>query len=229
MPKNYIFLSIAIVIAAAILGFSITQAAAPKRSVLVRGLAQREVDANLAVWNVSYGLGGDELAALQKEISSKNAVIMDFLERHGLSKDDYSVLPAAITDTSLDMYSDKTRLAYRYLATSTLLVRTTKIKEVKAAFKDALELAKEQIALKQDYENKINYEFTGLNEIKPEMIAQATLSARAAAEQFAKDSNSEVGKIKNATQGLFSIENASAGLEDKKSVRVVTQIEYLLK
>ena len=69
----------------------------------------------------------------------------------------------------------------------------------------------------------------GLNDIKPEMIAEATKNARLAAEQFARDSGSKVGKIKNATQGLFSIDNAAAGLEEKKKVRVVTTVEYLLK
>lgn len=229
MTKNYFFLSFAIIIAAVILGYSGIVATQPKASVLVRGLAQREVDANLAIWRMSYSLGGNELAALQSEINAKNAKITEFLLTHGLSSDDFSVLPASITDTSLDMYSDKSRISYVFLATATTLVRTEKIKELQAAFKDSSTLIGSGIAIKQDYENKINYEFTGLNEIKPAMIEEATKNARAAAAQFAKDSNSKVGKIKNASQGLFSIENASGGLEDKKSVRVVTQVEYYLK
>lgn len=229
MTKNYIFLSIAIVIAAVILGYSGIEASSPKASVLVRGLAQREVDANLAIWRMSYSLGANELAALQSDINAKNAKITEFLLTHGLSSDDFSVLPASITDTSLDMYSDKSRISYTYLATATTLVRTSKIKELQAAFKESSSLISSGIAIKQDYENKINYEFTGLNEIKPEMIEEATKNARAAAAKFAKDSGNAVGKIKSATQGLFSIENASGGLEDKKSLRVVTQIEYYLK
>ena len=75
----------------------------------------------------------------------------------------------------------------------------------------------------------MSYEFTKLNDIKPEMIAEATKNARTAAEQFAHDSNSKVGKIKKATQGLFTIEDAAVGLEDKKNVRVVNTVEYLLK
>ena len=93
MVKNYFFLSIAIVIAAVILGFSAIVATQPKASVLVRGLAQREVDANLAIWRMSYSLGSNELAALQSEINTKNAVITEFLLAHGLSSDDFSVLP----------------------------------------------------------------------------------------------------------------------------------------
>lgn len=229
MPKNYIFLSFAIIISAVILGYSAILATQPKPSVLVRGLAQREVDANLAIWRMSYSLGSNELSTLQSEINTKNAIITEFLLAHGLDSDDFSTLPASITDTSLDMYSDKSRISYTYLATATTLVRTSKIKELQAAFKDSQALISSGIAIKQDYENKINYEFTALNEIKPAMIEEATKNAREAAAKFAKDSNNEVGKIKNATQGLFSIENASGGLEDKKTVRVVTQVEYYLK
>ena len=108
-------------------------------------------------------------------------------------------------------------------------MRTSKIKELQAAFKDSSALISSGIAILQDFDNKINYEFTALNEIKPAMVEEATKNAREVAVKFAKDSNSQVGKIKNASQGVFSIENASGGLEDKKSVRVVTQIEYFLK
>ena len=229
MVKNYFFLSIAIVIASIVLGVSAIVATQPKASVLVRGLAQREVDANLAIWRMSYSLGSNELAALQSEINTKNAVITEFLLAHGLSSDDFSVLPASITNTSLDMYSDKSRISYTFIATATTLVRTSKIKELQAAFKDSQTLISSGIAILQDFDNKINYEFTALNEIKPAMVEEATKNAREVAVKFSKDSNSQVGKIKNASQGVFSIENASGGLEDKKRVRVVTQIEYFLK
>ena len=229
MVKNYFFLGVAIVIASIVLGVSAIVATQPKASVLVRGLAQREVDANLAIWRMSYSLGGNELAALQSEINTKNAVITEFLLAHGLSSDDFSVLPASITDISLDMYGDKSHISYTFIATATTLVRTSKIKELQAAFKDSQTLISSGIAIQQDFDNKINYEFTALNEIKPAMIEEATKNAREVAVKFAKDSNSQVGKIKNASQGVFSIENASGGLEDKKRVRVVTQIEYFLK
>ena len=100
--------------------------------------------------------------------------------------------------------------------------------EVKKANANTLELLGKGVSVSSDYDNKVGYEFTGLNEIKPEMIATATKNARLAAEQFARDSGSEVGKIITATQGLFSIESAAVGLEEKKNVRVVTTIVYSL-
>jgi hypothetical protein len=84
------------------------------------------------------------------------------------------------------------------------------------------------ISVRSDYDSRVNYEFNGLNQIKPEMIALATQNAREAAEQFARDSSSKVGNIQSASQGLFSIEDAAPGLEDLKRVRVVTTVVYSL-
>ena len=127
------------------------------------------------------------------------------------------------------MYLDQDRIAYKYIGKATVLVRSNKIEAVKKANNDSLKLATSGITLNQDYDSKISFDFTALNDIKPEMIALATKNARQAAEQFARDSGSRVGKIKNATQGFFSIEDAAVGLEEKKKVRVVTTVEYLLK
>ena len=229
MKNNYFFLSIAIIISAAILGFCVVLATTPKASVLVRGLAQREVSADLGIWRISYGAGSNSLLDLQKEIKEKNEIIKEYLLSFGLENNDFNVLAATINDTSLDIYSNKENIKFTYLGTVNFIIRTNKIKELNEAYKNAINLASKNIAIKQDFENKITYEFTKLNEIKPEMIEEATISARAAAQKFAKDSGSEVGKIKNATQGLFSIENAAGGLEERKNIRVVTQVEYYLK
>ena len=97
-----------------------------------------------------------------------------------------------------------------------------------AAQSNVLDLMGQDIAVLQDYDGQIRYEYTSLNSIKPEMIGEATKNARAAAEQFANDSGSKVGKIRTATQGWFSINDATVGLEQKKNVRVVTTVEFIL-
>ena len=115
-----------------------------------------------------------------------------------------------------------------YVAKQTVLVRSQKVASVKKASEDTLELVGKGISVRSDYDSKVNYEFNGLNQIKPEMIALATENAREAAEQFAHDSHSKVGKILSASQGLFSIEDAAPGLEELKHVRVVTTVVYAL-
>lgn len=215
--------------AAVILAVGLANIITPERSVSVRGLAEREVDADFAVWNMSFSMGENSLESMQKSILEKTEVIKKYLIKHGLEESDFTVKPAAITDNSLNSYMDQTKITYKFVAQQTILVRSGKIEAVKSAYADSLELVSAGIAVSQDYDSKVSYEFTKLNDIKPEMIAEATKNARTAAEQFAHDSNSKVGKIKKATQGLFTIEDAAVGLEDKKSVRVVNTVEYLLK
>ena len=222
-------IGISIVMAAVILAVGLANIITPERSVSVRGLAEREVDADLAVWNMSFSMGENSLESMQKSILEKTEVIKKYLIKHGLEESDFTVKPAAITDNSLNSYMDQTKITYKFVAQQTILVRSGKIEAVKSAYADSLELVSAGIAVDQDYDSKVSYEFTKLNDIKPEMIAEATKNARTAAEQFAHDSNSKVGKIKKATQGLFTIEDAAVGLEDKKSVRVVNTVEYLLK
>ena len=222
-------IGISIVMAAVILAVGLANIITPERSVSVRGLAEREVDADLAVWNMSFSMGENSLESMQKSILEKTEVIKKYLIKHGLEESDFTVKPAAITDNSLNSYMDQTKITYKFVARQTILVRSEKIEAVKSAYADSLELVSAGIAVSQDYDSKVSYEFTKLNDIKPEMIAEATKNARTAAEQFAHDSNSKVGKIKKATQGLFTIEDAAVGLEDKKSVRVVNTVEYLLK
>ncbi len=227
--NNFYFLGICLVIASIVISLGFSSINPKEASVSVRGLAQREVNADLAVWQLSFGLGDNNLENLQKSIKEKSEIVSLYLKDKGLDERDFSVLSPSITNNFLDPYINQEKMQYIYIAKLNFLIRTDKISAVKKANEGLLELVDKGIAIKQDYENKINYEFTKLNDIKPEMIALATKNARKAAEQFAKDSNSNLGKIKHATQGLFSIENAATGLEERKIVRVVTQIQYLLK
>lgn len=221
--------SVSVIVSSVIISAGLSGVARPDRTVSVRGLAEREVDADLVVWPLTFTLGSNSLQELQKSILEKTETVQQYLSEYGLSEQDYTVQAPSITDNSVNPYMDKERIRYTYLAKTVLLVRSPKISQVKKAHADSLKLMSHGIAVAQDYDSSISFEFTGLNSIKPEMIAEATKNARTAAEQFALDSGSKVGKIKRASQGLFSIENAAAGLAEKKNIRVVTTVEYLLK
>lgn len=227
--RNVVVAGIFTLAAAVIIAFGLANIITPERSVSVRGLAEKEVDADLAIWSLKFSLGSNSLSSLQESIVSRTDVVKSYLKEHGLDENDFTVQPPAITDNSLNSYMDQSRIRYTFIGTQSVLVRSSKVAAVKSAYADSLSLVSSGIAVSRDYDGNVSYEFTKLNEIKPEMIADATKNARLAAEQFARDSNSKVGKIKKATQGLFSIENAAPGLEDKKNVRVVTTVEYLLK
>ncbi|MCH5282102.1 MAG: SIMPL domain-containing protein [Treponema sp.] len=226
---NVLIISFALIVSAATIACGMSKIAKNSRTVSVRGLAEREVPADMATWRVSFSVSGNDLAALQREVISKTKIVLDFLGEYDLDEGDYSVLSPEITDTTTNIYLDQSRRQFNYVAKQTVLVRTEKVSSAKAASIDTIDLMGKGVALSSDYDNRVRYEFNGLNEIKPEMIADATKNALLAAEQFAHDSGSKVGKIVSANQGLFSIEDAAVGLEDIKNVRVVTTVVYSLK
>lgn len=199
------------------------------RSVKVRGLAEREVPADRVIWPVVYKTVGNDLILLYNQINNVNAKIKDFLLQNGLSADEIAIGAPVVFDSRADRYiSDKERTD-RYNVTSVITVSTGKVDTVRGLMARMGELLKEGIAISEgDYENRVQYEFTNLNKIKPEMIEEATHSAREAAQKFAKDSDSRLGKIKSASQGLFTIDNRDINTPYIKRIRVVTNIDYYL-
>lgn len=221
--------SVSVIASAVILSVGLSNIARADKTVSVRGLAEREVDADLAVWPLTFSLGSNDLTELQKDILAKTEILKRYLAEYELSGEDFTVQSPSITDNSMNPYMDKNQVRYTYIAETVVLVRSSKVEQVKKAQSDSLKLMSDGIAVSKDYKSKISFEFTKLNDIKPQMIAEATKNARTAAEQFARDSGSKVGKIKRASQGLFSIEDAAADLSERKTIRVVTTVEYLLK
>jgi hypothetical protein len=117
----------------------------------------------------------------------------------------------------------------RYVAESTVSVRTPRIEAVRTAMERTGDLVKQGVALIRSYENTTEYLYTSLEQIKPEMIREATQDARRAAQQFAEDSGSRVGGIRNAQQGYFSITDRDAFSPEFKTIRVVTTVQYFLE
>lgn len=226
--KKTIIISAAVVISSVILALGMGKIMHTERTVSVRGLAEKEVDADTAVWKLSFSVGSNDMKDLQNQILNQTDLAKAFLEDHQLGKEDYTVLAPEITDATVSLYSDPDHRSFDYVGKQTILIRSGNVQGVKAAAQNTITLLGQGVSVSSDWDGKVQYYFNGLNEIKPEMIAQATENARKAAEQFAHDSNSKVGKIQNATQGLFSIEDAAPGLEYKKNVRVVTTVIYSL-
>ena len=194
------------------------------RFVDVRGLAERTVKANQVPWPVQYTITGDDLPALYQQCTDKNKIVLDFLTSNGIPASEISVNPPNIDDISANAWNDKAR--FKYSLTSTMTVLTTQVDKVRELLNRQGELLNQGIAFAN---LSINYTYTDLNKIKPEMIVEATKNAREAAEQFAKDSESVLGKIKTATQGYFSIEDSDPSTPYVKNIRVVTNVTYYLE
>lgn len=198
------------------------------RVVSVRGLAEKEVKANKVTWPVVYKLVGNELTGLYTQIESTNATIIDYLTTNGLSKDEITVDAPDINDLQANAYSND-NIRYRYTLTQVITVTSEQVDLVRKLINRQGELLKKGVAIVSDYQYNTTYEYTELNSIKPDMIAEATQKAREAAEKFAEDSGSRIGKIKDAQQGQFSINDRDPYTPFIKNVRVVTYINYYIE
>lgn len=198
------------------------------RSVTVRGLAERQVDADMVLWPLNYTVNANTLTDLEGQLSQHEQLIREFLEARGFDTAQVSVTPPRITDQFSQTYGGE-RPDERYRAEATLLLRTDNVNGVIAAVPEATALVRQGVLLSPSYEYRTEFLFTGLDAIKPEMIAAATADARNAAQQFAEDSGSGVGGIRQATQGYFSIEDLDSYTPHIKRIRVVTTIDYALE
>lgn len=195
------------------------------RTVSVRGLAEKEVSADKVFWSMNFTEVGNDLSALSRSLAEKDSIVLNFFLKHGLAREDLTIKAPEIYDGHTNPYMDKLP-KNRYTMTSAFTVATSKVDTVRKLQLEISELAIQGIALSL---GEAQYEFTGLNEIKPQMIEEATHNAREAAEKFAKDSDSKLGKIQNAKQGLFSIDNRDENTPYIKNVRVVTFVDFALE
>ncbi len=200
-----------------------------QRVVTVRGLSEREVKANKVTWPIVSKEVGNDLPAIYSNIENTNNSIMLFLKSNGIKDSEISVNAPQVLDLQAERYSNN-NVPFRYNVTNVVVVTSTQVDKVRELIKRQTELLKQGIAVVAgDYQYQTVYEFTGLNAIKPEMIAVATKNAREAANKFAEDSESRLGKIKTASQGQFTIEDRDQYTPYIKQVRVVSSIQYYLK
>jgi len=219
-----------IAIAGIYLGMSLKESRKPQRAVSVRGLAEREVDADLAVWPITFSETSNDLSDLQKQISEKKKIVTGFLSEAGFLPSDISFSAPRIIDRHAREYGEVSqKLEYRYLGKTTVTLRSTNVPLVIKTMELSGNLIGKGVVLDaENWQNPTEYFFKGLNKIKPEMIEEATKNARAAGEKFAADSGSKLGEIRSATQGLFEINERDRNTPQKKQVRVVTSVEYSL-
>lgn len=200
-----------------------------QRTVEVRGLATREVPANQVTWPIVFTQTGNDLPAVYDNVTGTNARIVKFLTDNGIDTKEISVGAPSMTDLTANRYNSNP-LPYNYSVTSVVTVSSAQVTKVRELINRQGELLKQGIPITTDnYQYQVSYDYTELNTVKPEMIAEATKNAREAAKKFAEDSDSEIGKIKSARQGQFSIENRDSYTPYIKEIRVVTTLTYFLE
>lgn len=223
-----LLIAVAIVVLGLCLKAGIDDFSHRDRAVTVRGLCEKEVMANKVTWPIVTKEMGNELTAIYDKIQRNNAAILAFLKNNGIEDSEVSVNPPAVNDRMANSYSNE-NVRYRYNVTNVIVVTSSKVDKIRKLIDAQTELLKQGIALTEDYEYLTTYEYTDLNSIKPEMIAEATRNAREAANKFAADSDSRLGKIKTATQGQFSITDRDQYTPYIKNIRIVTYVDYYLE
>ncbi len=200
------------------------------RYVQVKGLSEREVEADMAVWPINITLTGNDLNVLKNSIEAQNEAVYSFFIQQGFDASEITRGTTNISDARANLYNSGNQSPYRFIAVSEFTVRTQDIPRLKNALAESLSLMSEGIILgSKNTWRPVEYIFTGLNTLKPEMIEEATKNAREVAIKFAEDSKSSVGKIKVARQGLFTINDRDQNTPEIKIVRVVSTLDFHLQ
>lgn len=221
-------LALSIVTGSAILAKGLIEFRSMERVVQVKGLSERDVAADTVIWPIKFNDVDNNLTTLVANVERKNEQIQAFLKLQGFTQKEITVALPQIVDRQAGYY-DPNANQMRYTASSTVTVYSSNVDVVHHAMAKLLELSKTGIAIAgQDYDSKPEFIFSGLNELKPDMIAEATQNAREVAAKFAADSDSKLGKIKTASQGQFSITDRDSNTPYIKKVRVVATVDYYL-
>jgi uncharacterized protein len=236
------WLALGLIIGGWALGSEIKATRLSDRYVTVKGLVERTVKSDLAIWPLSYKEAGDDLASVYAKTEAGKKAILEFLAQQGIQPSEIELGVVRVVDTQANEYGGVNRAPHRYIVEQQITVRTSRVDQVAAAAQKTMQLVQKGIVLNSNPGQGLTYKFTGLNSIKPDMITEATRNARAAAERFALDSGSKVGSIRQANQGVFSILPADQGSDTgepgegnfaadsslMKTVRVVTSVQYYL-
>ncbi len=197
--------------------------------VEVRGLDEKLVEANEATWDISFSLSGNNLQEMTAKLTQKQASLKEYLLTQGFTRDEFQASAITTNDNHANHYGNKLP-ADRFTVRTKIMIGTKQVKKITDIYENSGQLPLEGLVREQ---SSVQYYFTDLNAVKPEMLKNATASAREAAESFARDSGSHLGGIKSATQGLFSITSPYANWDDAtskmKKVRVVTRVSYFLE
>ena len=227
--KEAAILAIGMIVLGLCIKWGIDDFANKDRVVTVKGLAEKEVEADKVTWPIQTKEIGDDLPALYSKINATTEKVKAFLRQNGVKEQEISVNAPVVVDLKAERYgADNHR--YRYNITSTIAVTSRDVKLVRGIIARQGELLKQGVAVVEGgYGNDVTYEYVSFQKMKPEMMQEAIKNAELTARQFAENSSSELGKITNASQGQFSIDDRDANTPYIKKVRGVITVTYSLK
>jgi hypothetical protein len=229
-----------------ILGRAIERFKKEDRTISVKGFSEREVKSDLAVWTIKTRIADNDLAAGSKAIEEVKLKVIAFLKEKGIKDEEIIQKDLLVNDKKAQEYDVSNAVnTYRFIIDNIILVRSNQVENIEKVSRMTDELLKRGVLIsnRDEYNGAVRYYYTKLNDIKPEMLTDATKNAKNAAIQFAKESNSKIGKLKKASQGLFSVidrdeslsgpadaQMYASGTNDLvKKVRVVVSVDYSIE
>jgi hypothetical protein len=239
-----ILLAIGLIVGGLLLGTRIRDFKRADRYVEVKGLVERAVKSDSATWPISFSEAGDSLPTVFAASEKDKAAVIAFLQAQGFAQQDITLGSISVTDRSTQQFNSNEH-GPRFIVQQTITLQSNDVDKVAAANAKTADLIRAGVVIQSGQNGGggggVLYKFNGLNALKPDMITEATRNARASADRFAADSGSQVGAIRSANQGVFSISAANAGGTGEdggfdqqadssimKKVRVVSTIDYYL-
>ncbi len=230
-----IVIAIGLALAGWLAGQGLVESRLGHRTVVVKGFSERLVKADIGFLPVRFNALGAELESARAALERSEQAVLRYLKAKGFAADDWEVQNIKVEDRLTAYNSSGAPRANRFVLTEDIVVRSKDVDKLVAASRNISDLLKDGVVLTSDqYNSGASFVFTGLNDLKPEMLTEATKRARKAAEQFARESGAKVGAIFSANQGLFTIgpainiPNERPDKQVEKKVRVVTTITYFL-
>lgn len=230
-----VIIGLSMIVSASLLQDGLTQMRTGDRFVTVKGVAEQEVTADLALWPIRFAATGETLDEAREQARRSREGVMAFLKLQAIPGDSVELQRMDVVDSGANPYQTDTGIR-KFIITQVLMVRSTDVEKVRQAAQNVSELVDSGVILSSDYgPTGPTYLFTRLNDIKPQMIADATAAARESAQQFARDADAELGGLRRANQGVFQIlardqaPGVMAEQQPVKTVRVVSTFDYYLK
>ncbi len=230
-----LFVAAGIALAGWFVGASLVESRQPLRTVTVKGLSERAVQADLGFWPIRFVATGPSLEAARASLETAEGAVRSFLAERGFEDGEIQVQNVLVEDRAAGYNAGSMNDDYRFVLTEDMLVTTAKVTELAEASRSVADLLRQGVVFSSDaYSAGASFVFTNINDLKSEMLTEATTRAKETAAQFATESGAQVGDIQSANQGVFEILPAVDIPNDRpekqidKKVRVVTTITYFL-
>jgi hypothetical protein len=237
MLRTVIF-SVALIIAASVLGYQVKQVGGGRETISVKGLAEKPVKADRAEWRVQIQVKGANNADALAKLRRERPQLDEFLSKAGFD-------PGALTESNESVEPNYEQVEGQNgnmrsvqqgnVARQSITVNTTDVDKIIAASRAVVQYEADGHPVSY---GEPQYLVSNLEDVKMSLIAAAMQNSRARAAEFARNGDVEVGRMRSASQGAFYILAAGAdqdvsdwgGSYDKSTVdkiaRVVVTVDY---